>query len=160
MLTVLRRFGPLVLALIGCAVLVVAEFSDLYSIRTRGVGDQLTARNAGPQHGYALLIIAIAAALLAFGALRGGSRPAAGGVVALSLVALLIGLAVDLPDLDETGKFGQAYDAVARGEVGFRLEITGAVLLLLAGVLMLVVGTGAEPTRARGRKPRGTPAEG
>jgi hypothetical protein len=126
------RHGLLALTLIACLLLVIAEFGDLNHIQILTVTRHGV--SVGSHHGYALLIIAVVAAVMAFGAWR-GSRPAGLAVAVLGLVALLIVLLVDLPDVDATGLFGRDYEqAVAKASTGFRLEAAGAVLLLFAGV--------------------------
>src|SRR3954454_24495652 len=95
----IRRHGPLALALVACALLAVAEFTDLYSIHvitvTKATG------TVGANHGYALLVVALAAAGMAYGATVGGSRPAAVALLVLAVLALVIALAIDLPVVDD-----------------------------------------------------------
>ena len=56
----------------------------------------------------------------------------------LAVIALFVALAIDLPDLNETGLIGRTYDqAEARPRVGFFVETLGATLALLG------VGRGA-----------------
>ena len=141
------RAALFALALVACVLLAVAEFTDLNEIRiltvTReGVG-------VGSHHGYALLIIAVAAAVMAFGAFR-GSRPAALALAVLGAAALLVVLLVDLPDVDATGLYGRDYEqAEAQAVTGFYLETAGAILLLVAGVATVVFGGAAPERRAR-----------
>ena len=53
----------------------------------------------------------------------------------LSLIALFVALAIDLPDLNETGLIGRTYDqAEARPQVGFLVETLGATLALLGAI--------------------------
>lgn len=135
----MRRHALLALALLACALLAVAEFTDLYSVRVITV--TVKTGTVGSHHGFALLIVAVGAALLAFAAHRSGSRAAAAGLLALGAVALLVVLTIDLPVIDETGIYGRDFErATARAEIGFRLESAGAVLLLLAGMATLVLG--------------------
>lgn len=146
----IRRHGPLVLALLGCLLLAVAEFTDLYSIHVITV--TVKSATVGSHHGYALLIVAIAAAAMAVGATRGGSRPAAVALLALAIAALVIALAVDLPVVDDTGLYGRDFEqARAQAEIGFKLETAGAIVLLLSAVAILVLGIGrrSAPERAR-----------
>jgi hypothetical protein len=77
---------------------------------------------------------------MAFGALRGGSRPAAIACLVLALIALFVALAIDFPDLNETGLIGRTYDqAEARPRVGFFIETLGATLALLGSIGTLVL---------------------
>ncbi len=141
------RHALFALTLVAGLLLVVAEFGDLNHIQiltvTRdGVG-------VGGHHGYALLIIAVVAGLMAFGAWR-GSRPAGLAVAVLGLVALLIVVLVDLPDVDATGLYGRDYEqAKASASWGFRLEALGAVLLLFSGVMTVVLSPRSAPTPSR-----------
>jgi hypothetical protein len=150
----LSRYGLLVLPLVACVLLVIAEFSTLYDITIITVTAD-TVRGGG-HHGFALLVIALAAAAMTFGAVRGGSRPAALALMILAVVALAVVLAIDLPDLDETGPYGRNYEqAVARAGTGFYLETAGAVLLVIGAVAVLVFGPRREraPRRAAGPSP-------
>lgn len=126
----------LVLALVACALLVVAEFTDLYSIRVITVTKKTA--EVGAHHGYALLLVAVAAAFVAVVAQRTGSGLAAAALLALGVVALVIVLTVDLPVLDDTGVYGRDYEsATAETGIGFKLETAGAVLLLFSAVTMV-----------------------
>src|SRR3954454_20710423 len=137
-----RRHGPLALALLACLLLAVAEFTHLYSIHVITV--TVKSGTVGAHHGYALLIVAVAAAAMAFAATTGGSRPAALALLALAVVALVVALAIDLPVVDDTGLYGRDFEqARAQAEIGFKLATAGAIVLLGGAVLMLVSG----PTR-------------
>lgn len=157
MLRSARSHGPLALALVACALLAAAEFTDLYSVKALAV--TVHTQSVGSHHGYALLIIAAVAALMAIGATRGGSRPAAYAVVGLAVTALAIALAVDLPVVDDEGLYGRDFEqARAQAEIGFRIETAGAIALLLAGGLTVALGArlpdGA--SRAEARAPSAT----
>jgi hypothetical protein len=158
-LPLVRRNGPLALALIACALLIVAEFTDLYSIRVITVTVDST--TVGAHHGYALLIVALAAAAMAVGATRGGSRPAALALLVLAIAALVIALAVDLPVVDEEGIYGRDFEqARAQAEIGFRLETAGAILLLFSAVLTLVLPPRRDEARTERRHRERGPADG
>ena len=61
----------------------------------------------------------------------------------LSVIALFIALAIDLPDLNETGLIGRTYDqAEARPRVGFFVETLGATLALLGSIGTLIFRPG------------------
>jgi hypothetical protein len=147
------RHVLLVLTLVACVLLAVAEFTDLnhiviVTVTKPGVG-------VGGHHGYALLIIAVVAAVMALGAWR-GSRPAAIAVAALGIAALLIVLLVDAPDVDATGLYGRNYEqARAVADTGFRLETVGAILLLFSGVVTSVLGPTAGVSDPDGRRQQG-----
>ncbi len=145
-----RRHALLGLALAGCALLVAAEFADLYAIRVHAV--TVAHQSVGAHHGYALLVLALAAAVFAAGATLGGSRPAARGLAVLAVAALVVALAVDLPAIGRTGRYGEAFErARARGGVGFKLETAGALVLLVAAGGILVAGPRDGVPRERDR---------
>ena len=128
---------PLVL---GAVALIVAEFLPLYEIRVITAVPNGGEHSTGAHHGYALLVIGLAVLPMAWGAVVGGSRPAGYALLALALIALFVVLAIDLPDLNETGLIGRTYDAAqARPKVGFIVESLGATLVLLGAVGNLVL---------------------
>ncbi len=130
------RSALFVLTLVACGLLVAAEFSMLNEIEILTVTEK--GIKVGSNHNYALAIIAGAAAIMAFGALR-GARPAAFAVAILGLAALLVVLIIDLPEVGREGLFGRDYEgakAVKAG--GFYLETAGAILLLATGVITAV----------------------
>jgi hypothetical protein len=120
--------------------LIVAEFLPLYEIRVITAVPNGGEHATGAHHGYALLVVGLAMLPMAWGAVVGGSRPAAYAVLVLALIALFVVLAIDLPDLNETGLIGRTYDeAQARPRVGFVVESLGATLALLGAVGNLVL---------------------
>ena len=142
--------GALALAaVIGAALLVVATFTTIIEITVGGTtklaaGD--THLSGWDRHGPALLIIALFAGVMIPGALR-GARPATAALVVCGLATLLISLVWDLPDIHDTGLFGQLYaDASAAPHIGYYAETLGGILLLAAGGGMLLI------PRARSRQ--------
>ena len=128
------------LMLLGAALLIVAEFLPLYEIRAVTAVPAGGEHSTGGHHGYALLVVGLALIPMAWGAVRGGSRPAAIAAVVLAAIALFVALVIDLPDLNETGLIGRTYDqAEARPQVGFFVETLGAVLALLGAIGTLVL---------------------
>jgi hypothetical protein len=136
-------------ALIGAAALAVAEFAPLYRVRT-DVGHQIVRSvSAGSHHSYALLPMAVLAALLAAALGRSG-WPAPAALALEGLVALGIVLFGDLPDVHRAGVLGTAatglheVDTVAGA--GLYLEALGAIALLAAGAAGLIFSltTGAD----------------
>ena len=77
--TVPGRLTTLLLGviLLGAVLLIVAEFLPLYEIRVVTAVPKGGHTQTGGHHGYALLVIGLALIPMAWGALRGGSRPAA-----------------------------------------------------------------------------------
>jgi hypothetical protein len=124
----------------GAAALIVAEFLPLYEIRVITAVPNGGEQSAGSHHGYALLVVGLALLPMAWGAVRGGSRPAALAALALALIAVFVVLVIDLPDLNETGLIGRTYDAAeSRPQIGFFVETLGATLALLGAVGTLVL---------------------
>jgi hypothetical protein len=137
------RLGLVAAASAGVICLLLATFTTVIQITvgtTTKVPDHDTHLSGWDRHGPALVLIALFAAAMVVGALR-GARPAMAALAALGLVALLIAVVGDVPDLDKTGFIGEVYeDASAGPKVGFYLETLGGVLLLAAGGLMLALG--------------------
>jgi hypothetical protein len=145
---ILTRYGLLIPLVLGAVLLMVAEFLPLYEIRTITAVPAGGHKSTGAHHGYALLIVGIAMLPMAVGAVRGGSRPAAFALLALSLIALFVALVIDLPDLNETGLIGRTYDqAQARPQVGFFIETLGATLALLGSIGTLMFKPGSTDHR-------------
>jgi hypothetical protein len=146
-----RQLALLALPLGGAGLLLAAEFSTLYDVRVVTAVPDGGSFSAGGHHGYALAVIAVGIVVMSFGAVLGGSRPAAVGVLVLALGALAIAVVVDLPDVDETGLIGRTYDAaVAEPRAGLWLEIAGGCLALVGAAVVLVV----RPARRRRRSAR------
>jgi hypothetical protein len=140
-------------ALAGAALLVAAELSPLYTVVVGALRTPQRTVSGAEAHGYALLIVALAGAAMAYGALR-GFRAAGAGLVLAGAVALLVALAIDLPDTRDTSPQPEAVayaDARATAGGGFSLEIAGGVVLIVAGGLAL--GLGLSP-RSRSSRPR------
>jgi hypothetical protein len=128
-------------ALIGAAALAVAEFEPLYRVRT-DVGHHIVRSvSAGSHHSYALLPVAVLAALLA-GALGRAGWPVPAALAVLGLVALGIALLGDLPDVHRAGVLGTPatglHDAHTVAGAALYLETLGAIVLLAAGAAGLV----------------------
>ena len=147
------RHACLALTLVACLLLVLGEFGDLNVLRIGTVDRPDLSQGVGDNHGYALLVIAVVAALMAAAAWRTGLRPPAVAVAVLGAVAVLIVLTVDAPDVDAIGTVGDNYEsASARAATGFKLAATGAVLLLFSGVATALApslsGRPERPSRA------------
>jgi hypothetical protein len=136
-----------VLPLAGAALLVAAEFSTLYEVVVVTAVPEGGSFSAGGHHGYALGVMAVGIAVMALGAVLGGSRPAAFAVLVLAAAALAIALAFDLPDVDE-GSLARTYElAEAKPRAGLYLEIAGGCAALVGGALIVVARPG--PRRRR-----------
>jgi amino acid transporter len=122
----------------GAVLLVVATFTTVIEVKVGNVTkDTLTGYD---RHSVAFIIIAVFAAMMLVGALR-GARPPMVAVAVSGIVAILITVIGDAPDIHETGAIGALYEqAVAGAGVGFYLETLGGVLLLLSGGAFLLLG--------------------
>jgi hypothetical protein len=130
----------LALPLAGAGLLVAAEFATLYDVRVVTTIPRGGSFSAGPHHGYALGLMGLVMVPMAVGAVLGGSRPAALALLVLAAAALAIALAVDLPDVHETGLIGKTYDeARAEPRAGLYLELAGSCAALLGAALILAV---------------------
>lgn len=136
------------LALTAVALLVIAEFTTVFEVTVGSLEVVKRSSTGGENHGYGLLIIAVVAAAMTLAALRGARAPAV-ALLALGAAALVIALAIDLPDTRASGQLPEALayeDAQARAGTGFGLELAGGALLCVAGAVLLVaLGGGRKP---------------
>jgi hypothetical protein len=156
------RYGPLVVLALAGTGLIVSEFLTYREIVAVTVVPPGGITKGGEHHGYAIGLIGLVSLVMSYGAVVGGSRPAAAAVAALGALALLIAAIFDVPSLDETGLIGRTYDlAEAQPGTGFWLEITCAVVLLAGGLLLLRsrVTAAREQSEARHRARRARAAE-
>jgi hypothetical protein len=122
---------------VGSLVLAASQFMTLFHTRIAATTVPVASATVGSEHAYAVLPVAVLAALLAFGVWSAGSRPALLAVGALGLIALLISLARDLPDAHKQGLRmvgGHYVLAVNRPAVGLYAESLGAMILLITCV--------------------------
>jgi hypothetical protein len=146
------RYGLLVPLLAGAALLIVSEFLVLREIRAVTAVPPGGITRGGEHHGYALLVVGVVLVPMAWGAVVGGSRPAAFACLALALVALAIIVAIDRPALDDTGLIGRTYDlAEASPKAAFWAESIGAALALLGAIGCVVLRPSGRASRARAR---------
>src|SRR5579859_440529 len=116
-------------ALLGAALLVVAEFAPLYSVRYVTSARSAGTVSAGAHNSYALLPIALLAAVLAAGLLRTSGRPLLAALAGLGVLALLIALVGDLPDAHTHGLTARYVLAATTPGAGLYLETAGAIVL-------------------------------
>ena len=138
------------LAVVGVAgplLLVASDFFALYEVRTVTAPVPEGTVTGGRNHLYAMVVLGLAAALMAYGAIRGGSRPAMIALAALGVVAAAIALVNDLPDATGESTLNRSFayaSATAYPKIGFYLETLGAALTIIAGVGALLL-TGGKP---------------
>jgi hypothetical protein len=143
----------LIAGMLGAIALVVAEFTPLLHVRVSATSAPIKTVLTGAHHGYALLPIAGLSAVLTIGALRQESRAALVALGALGLIGLGIALVGDLPAARAAGLLGSSatrfVQARSSPASGLYLETLGAVLLLLASGLGLLLLGGDENGRRR-----------
>jgi hypothetical protein len=146
--------GLLALAAIGALLLIVSDFQTLYQVKVLTVVEKRVVGHG--QHSYAMLLIGLAALAMSVGiAFTGRARPAMAAVALLGVVALLIALIGDLPDVNSTGVIGQNYsNASVSAEIGFWMESVGAVALIFSGASMLLLSLSRGPRERRPRSGR------
>lgn len=128
--------------LAGAVVLAGSQFLNLFGTHIQARHVVVGTARVGAEHGYALLPVAVLAALLAYGVWRVLSRPALLGLGVLGLAALLITLLHDLPYAHKQGLksfHGHYVLAINRPEIGLYLETAGALILLLTFVCGFVL---------------------
>ncbi len=140
-----------VAGVLGALALLATEFTTIFSVDvlTSGTCEEIAdpaARDACQtsgfeQHGGAFVLLGLLALVMALGAGRGRSRPAATALVAIGAVVLAFAVARDLPKANDTGLVGIRYEEARAGpRTGLYLEIGGGVLCVAAGALGLVAG--------------------
>jgi hypothetical protein len=126
------------LGVLGAVLLLGAEFAPLYVVHVSSYGARPSSVSAGAHNAYALVPIAVLAAVLALAGARRASHPALWALSALGLIAVLIAMIGDLPDTRARGiTHGLAFASTTAGS-GLYLETLGGVLLVAAGGLGLL----------------------
>lgn len=135
----------LIIAVLGAVLMIVAEFTTLRSVKvlTASCSDLADpslrgscVTRGGEEHSYALVPMGIVAALMAWGAAVGRSRPAGVALIVIGAAVLAIAVLTDLPDLDQTGVLGERFEsASAEAGAGLWLELAGGALVAAAGVM-------------------------
>ena len=128
---------------IACAgaigLLIASELMTTFEFTPPG-GEALQASDASDRHHYALLVLAVFALGALAVTLLTGAKPAALAIAVAGAIALLIFLIGDLPDAGKIGTLDdpqQSFiDAKAEPQLGFWLELIGAVLLTLCGTAL------------------------
>jgi hypothetical protein len=151
---VFRGASPLAIGITAAGIaaavlLVVTEFSTVASVDVASGSCQVI-QDTNPEladrcelsgferNGGSFLLLAALAAVMAWGAGIGGSRPAAIALAAVGVGVLAWALLVDLPVTDETGALGRNFeDAEAQKGPGLYLEIVAGGLAVLAGLMRL-----------------------
>jgi hypothetical protein len=140
--------------LLGAILLLVAEFTTLFEVRSAGSSTVIKSVGTGSHHTFALVPIALLAAVLAYGVWSAGSRPALLAIGLLGVISLLIALLADLPDAQATGLIGSAAthftSASSSPSAGLYMETLGAVVLIITSVSgFLLIGSPTPPPQSR-----------
>ncbi len=146
----------------SAALLAASEFMTLFEFTPPG-GEPIESKSAGDQHGYAQLVLASMALVLlgvAIATARADatdqglsvSRIAASGVAVCGVVAVILFLVGDLPDVNKIGTLDDArssfIDAKAEPKAGFWLEMVGSIALAVCGVALATLGPDQLRTRS------------
>ncbi len=135
---------------LAALLLVATEFTTVASVEVAGdscevISDsepELAERcelSGFERNGGAFLLLAVLAAVMAWGAGIGGSRPAAAALCVIGVLVLAWALLVDLPVTRETGAIGRNFEgASGNAGPGLVLELAAGVLALGAGVIRLL----------------------
>lgn len=130
--------------LLGALLLVVSEFTTLFTVHVVGVSSPIKSVTTGSHDSYALIPIAALAVLLAWVAVTTGNRWALVALLGVGVAALLIALVGDLPDAQASGTVGSVQagfkNATDKPSAGLYLETLGAIVLMIAGGCGLLLG--------------------
>jgi hypothetical protein len=153
------RGGLLAAGLLGAVLLLTAEFTTMFEVRTAASATPIKSVGTGSHHAYALVPVAVLVAGLAFAVRATGSRPALLAIGLMGVTALLIAVLGDLPDAHASGLVGTAgthyAPASSRPSAGLYLETLGAVVLLITCVCgLLALGSPSSPRN--GESPPGS----
>ncbi|MEA2653974.1 MAG: hypothetical protein QOI37_1201 [Chloroflexota bacterium] len=139
--------------------MVVSEFATLRSVKvlTASCSDLADpslrgscVTHGGEEHSYALVLMGVVTALMAWGAAFGRSRPAGLALIAIGAAVVAIALITDVPDVHKTGVLGERFDSAhAQAGPGLCMEIVGGGLALAAGVMAATAGRRRKTRRRR-----------
>ncbi|MDX6698344.1 MAG: hypothetical protein QOE65_1741 [Solirubrobacteraceae bacterium] len=140
-------------AFAGAVLLVLSDFLTLFEVHTAaGVTVPGGSVKGHENHSYAMVLLGLAALPMAYGATRGGSRPAMAGLAVLGGIAIILALAFDLADATGTNTLARTFEnAKGSPRAGFYTETLGAVLLLFSGVGGLILSAPGRTPNRRGR---------
>jgi len=132
----LRRRLLLALAAAGAMLLLLSELMAVREVHAITV--VLRRVSGGDMHSWLFVPLALVVAAMAWGAYARGRRPAMFALIALGVLAIVIGLGIDLPRLGDTSGLSERYsDAQGSAGAGFYLELIGGLLAAISGTLQL-----------------------
>src|SRR5947208_2694566 len=97
------RWALAAVGLLGALLLIVSEFTTVTHVKVITVVLPHSERTGFDQNSGAMLILGLVALPMLYGAARAGSRPAMLAVGVLGLIAFLIAILGDLPDVTQAG---------------------------------------------------------
>jgi hypothetical protein len=129
-------------AVVASVLLVAAEFTTLYQAHLATKVTPIQSVTSGSHNSYAMIPIAVLAALFGLGVWRTGSRLALLGIGVLGVVALVIALLHDLPDAHAVGLAdNNSVSATTTPNAGLYMETFGAILLIAtSGLGFMIIG--------------------
>jgi hypothetical protein len=161
----------LVLACAGAAgMLAASQFMSIFELTPPG-GEAISEIDSVDQHGYAMVVLAAFALILIVVGIATRGQPisevAAVAVAVCGVVALLIFLIGDLPDVNRVGTLDDAQesfiDAKAEPQAGFWFELVGSLVLTICGAALATMRPDQAGSRPSGggvtRPPEGSAAE-
>jgi hypothetical protein len=122
-------------ALVGGALLILAEFLDLFEIEAAGL--VVKQQSGGPHHSYAMLVVGVGTIVATLLARSTEQRPPALGVVVLAGFALAFTLIAELPDVTRSDLVRGARIAEAHPAIGFWTQLAGATIAFASGLVLL-----------------------
>ena len=146
-----------VVAAAGAVLLVAAEFTTLYGVHIAARSAPIQVVSGGSNNSYAMIPIAVLAVFLALAGIGGGGRWALAALGVVGVVALLISLVGDLSSAHHAGPIrlnGRYVNASSKPSAGMYLETLGAVLLVVAAGLGLLLGESPIGRARRGGEQR------
>jgi hypothetical protein len=148
------RWALAAIGVVGAALLIISEFSTVTQVKAITVVLPNSSRTGFDENSGAMLVLGLLSLPMLYGAARAGSRPAMFAVCIVGVIALIIALVHDLPDVTKVGTiFRERYeDAKAEAQIGFTLEWVGAILLILSGGLLLLAEVGSRAAKPSQRR--------
>jgi hypothetical protein len=155
------RAAVALIALLGALLIIVSQFTALYQLHSATSSAAIKTVETGANHAWAPIPLALVAIALAYAVYRYGNRPALAGLAVLGIATLLIALLGDLSDAHSSGLIGSSaggyVEATSSPSAGLYMETLGAVLLLLAGgVGLLMLGPSRPPAGRSAADPSST----
>lgn len=153
-------------ALLGALIVILSQVVTAYSLQNE-LTETVDTVTLLSKHGVITAIFGLLAALAVVFAVATGNRMATIFVIGMGIAVILVFLLVDLPDVGDTGMFNTSIagniDVTGKASAGLWLELTGGVILVLAGTALAMFneaqlrdigpgGDGGKPAAKRSRR--------